>query len=242
MRLGPDRRQRLGRQRRDAARQASKRSRSAGSSAGDVEHRDSRPRRSGPAFAPAPPATSGSSATTMAPALCAALNGIATKWVLPIVPASRMKLRTVSGSRPALDRRRRLGRVERHREVDLAVVEQLMQRRAGGGIALAPGARDAGSTASSHCQSGAVTAAKSASPTGRCKRVRIGRQLDQDVLEEGAADEVGRRRIGEAARMRLGPVEQRRDRARRLRRPRRHRRGTRTAPCPRAPRSPRSGS
>ena len=34
---------------------------------------------------------------------------------------------------PGADQGRGLGRVERHREVDLAVVEQLVQRRPGGG-------------------------------------------------------------------------------------------------------------
>ena len=42
-------------------------------------------------------------------------------------------------------------------------------------------------------------------------------QLGEHVLQEGGADEVGRRRIGEAAGIGLGPLEQGRDGARRLR-------------------------
>ena len=45
---------------------------------------------------------------------------------------------------------------------------------------------------------------------------RIGRELGQRLLQEGGAVKIGRLRVGEASRMRLGPVKQRRHGFRRL--------------------------
>ena len=112
------------------------------------------------------------------------------------------------------DRGRRFGRIERQGEVDLAVVEQLMERRAGQRIACAfapemgarllePGPqrrRDRGEVGLVHW------ALERLGPIG---------QLGDHVLQEGAADEVGRRGIGEATGMRLDPLEQGGHRARR---------------------------
>ena len=124
------------------------------------------------------------------------------------------------GQPPGLDRGRRLGRVERHREVDLAVVEQLMQRRPRGGIALAL-APEMRLHRLQPVPKGRRRGREVALRNRALQDVRIGRQLDQDLLEERAADEVRRCRIGEASRIGLHPVEQGRHRARRLRHARR---------------------
>ena len=61
-----------------------------------------------------------------------------------------------------------------------------------------------------------MAVAKSASVDRALQDGRIWRQLEQHLLQEGRAEEVRRRRVGEATGMVLRPVEQRRDRPRRL--------------------------
>ena len=139
------------------------------------------------------------------------------------------------------DQARRLGRVERHREVDLAVVEQLVQRLARWRGRPGRRATDAGCTRSSRSQTPAVSASNSSPVTGCCSRVGVGHGGVEHVLEEGRADEVGRGGVGEPARDGLGPGEQRVERGRRLGHARACRGTARTSPFPTGSRARRSG-
>ena len=114
------------------------------------------------------------------------------------------------------DQARGLGRVERHREVDLAVVEQLVQRLARSRGRLAPPRHRCRSDRSSLAHIAAGERVELVRLDRLLQPRRVGHAGVEQLLEEGRADEVRRGRVGEAAGMRLRPGEQRVDRARRL--------------------------
>ncbi len=107
-------------------------------------------------------------------------------------------------------------RVERDRDVELAVVEQLELGRPGGRehLAAAPQVRV------QRLEIGPQRRGRLGEGGAARRRLlqdrRVRREFDEDLLQERRADEVGRRGVGEAARVRLGPVEEGGDAARRL--------------------------
>ena len=138
------------------------------------------------------------SAKTMAAAGALALNGIATKCVLPSVPPEKTKLLTVSGSSPLAIARRCVGRVERKGDVDLAVGEEVAQAAIipGEGAAASPKIRVRGIEPGEERRRGRLEGG-----VGRrlLQDSWVRRQVDEKLLQEGRADEIGRLRIGEAA-------------------------------------------